>query len=77
MIEKKIDKLRQYIAAGDQIKAISLASKFPRLGDIRDAVLDAQMAVTNPRFARQIGKCPDSLIARGWAAICAQYTART
>lgn len=54
-------------------KAVSIAAKFPRLGAIRGAVLDAQMAYNNPAFCRAIKKDPDALIAAGIAAIEAQY----
>ena len=71
--QRKIDQLRAHMAAGDWQKAISLAAKFPRLGAIRDAVLDAHMAITNPRFTVQIRKDPAALIAAGKAALIAEY----
>lgn len=72
----KIEQLRACMAAGDWRAAISIAAKFPRLGAIRGAVLDAQMAFTNPRFAQQIGKNPEALIDAGRAALVAQYAPR-
>ena len=72
----KIEQLREYMAAEDWRSAMRMASKFPRLGTIRGAVLDAQMAFTNPRFAEQIGKNPQVLIEAGRAALVAQYAPR-
>lgn len=63
---KKIDILRGYIANGEWRKAISLASKFPRLGEAREAILQAQMAYTNPAFCLQIKKDPNLLIEQGF-----------
>lgn len=70
---KKIDQLRAHMAAGEWQQAISLAAKFPRLGSIRAAVLDAHMAFTNPRFCAGIRKDPAQLIAAGQAALIAEY----
>lgn len=70
---KKIDVLRGYMTSGDWKKAISLAAKFPRLGAIRNTILDAQMAYTNPRFVMQIGKDPNALISAGIAALQEKY----
>jgi hypothetical protein len=69
----KISQLRDMMDAGEWRKAISMAAKFPRLGAHRAAILDAQLAYTNPRFARQIGKDPEALIAAGQAALRAAY----
>lgn len=69
----KISTLRDAAHSGDWNKAIAIAAKFPRLGSIRGAVLDARMAITNPRFAKQLGKDPEALIQRGIEAIRAEY----
>jgi hypothetical protein len=58
-MERKIDKLRQAMSQEDWRKAVSIASKFPRLGSIRGIILDGQMAYTNPRFMKQIRKDPE------------------
>lgn len=73
MKEKKIDILRAEMNAQNWRKAISVAVKFPRLGGIRDAVHDAHLAYTNPRFIVQIGKQPSDLIEQGKAALITQY----
>lgn len=74
--ETKISQLRRLMAADDWRRAVSLASKFPRLGDHRGAILDAQMAFTNPRFAQQIGKNPEAMIEAGRAALIAAYASK-
>ncbi len=70
----KLDTLRAAAIAGDWRTAVAIAARFPRLGAIRGAVLDAHMAYTNPRFLRQIGRCPDAAIAAGRSAIIAAYS---
>lgn len=71
---KKIDVLRAHIAAQDWRKAVSLAAKFPRLGDEKEVITRAQTAFINPGFLRQIGKDPESCIEAGKAAIMRRYS---
>jgi hypothetical protein len=59
--------------AGNWQAAIRLAARLPRLDIHRGAILDAHMAYTNPRFAKQIGKDIDALIAGGKAALIARF----
>lgn len=72
-MKTKLSILKEHAAAGNWRKAVSIAAKFPRLGDHRAAILDAQLAYTNPRFVAQIGKDPAALIAAGIAAIKVAY----
>lgn len=72
-MKTKISVLREHMAAGQWQQAISLASRFPRLGEHRNAILDAQGAYTNPRFLVQLGKDPEQLIAGGRAALLARF----
>lgn len=69
----KISILREHMDAGDWRGAIRIAARFPRLGEYRGPILDAQMAYTNPRFALQIGKDPEVLISNGIAALISAY----
>ncbi len=69
----KLSILQEYMTAGEWRRAISLAAKFPRLGAIRGAVLDAQMAFTNPRFTVQIGKDVAACIEQGKSALIHAY----
>lgn len=71
---KKIDVLRAHIAAQDWRKAVSLAAKFPRLGDEKEVITRAQTAFINPGFLRQIGKDPERCIEAGKAAIMRRYS---
>lgn len=61
------------MAAGNWKRAISLASKLPRLDRHRNAILDAQGAYQNARFYVQIGKDPDTLIASGRLALIQRF----
>ena len=72
-MQTKLETLKQAAAANDWRQAIAIAARFPRLGAIRDAVLDAHMAFTNPRFLQQIKRDPDACIAAGRSAIIAAY----
>ena len=68
-METKASKLRAAMAAGDWKKAISIASKFPRLGKHKRAITLGQDAIHNPRFLRQIGKDPEKVISDAKAAL--------
>ena len=72
-MKTKLSALKESAASGDWKKAISIASKFPRLGEHRNAILDAQVAYTNPRFLVQIGKNVDACIEAGKSALIAAY----
>jgi len=50
MTERKTDILKQIMAAGDWPGALSLASKFPRLGEHKVAITRDHGAITNPGF---------------------------
>jgi len=69
----KLSMLKDAAARDDWRTAIAIAARFPRLGEIRGAVLDAHTAYTNPRFLAQIGRCPDACIAAGRAALISAY----
>jgi len=62
-MENKSDKIRAALANGDTRKAISLASKFFDRSDETQLYKQAQAAIGNPGFYRQIGKDPDAIIA--------------
>ena len=72
-METKLDLLKNAAARNDWRGAIAIAARFPRLGVIRGAVLDAHTAYTNPRFLSQVGRCPDACIAAGRSALIAAY----
>ena len=76
-MDTKLSQVLKALAANDFKKAISLAAKFPRLGNERNAILDAHMAFTNPRFASQLGKDLEQLKLNGIAALRAKYIRET
>lgn len=75
-VETKLKKLKDAAECGDWRKAISIAARFPRLGEHRGAILDAQSAYTNPAFMAQIGRDPDACIRAGMSALIAAYGIR-
>ena len=72
-METKLSKLKAAAINKDWQKAIAIAARFPRLGNIRAQVLDAHMAYTNPRFAVQIGKNIEFCIENGKSALMDAY----
>jgi len=74
-METKISILRAHMSKGEWPKAIALAAKFPRLGKHRNAILDAQLALTNPNFILGIKKDPQQLIEAGKTALIEAYAA--
>ena len=72
-MQTKLSTLETAFFAGDFKKAIAIAAKFPRLGEHRNAILDAHMAFTNPRFLRQVGRDVDACIEAGKSALIAAY----
>ncbi len=69
----KLQKLRDLLAKGDDIGALRIAAKFPRLGDAKEAITRAWAAHTNPDFYREIGQDPAALVAAGVRAVRARY----
>jgi hypothetical protein len=55
-MQTKLQTLKDAANSGDWQKAIAIAAKFPRLGSYKNAILDAHVAYTNPRWAIQFGK---------------------
>ena len=69
----KLDTLKTAAAAGDWQTAFSIAARFPRLGAHRNAILDAHMAFTNPRFLAQVRRDPAACIEAGKLALIDAY----
>lgn len=72
---RKIDELRALMAAGDWRSALSLASKFARLGKHEKEIRAGHEAMQRPEFQRQLGRDPDKAIAAGIAALKERYDA--
>lgn len=70
----KISILREHMAAGKWQKAISIAAKFPRLGEHKETILRAHGAYTNPHFYAQIGKDLEALKEAGRIALLEKYS---
>ena len=70
---KKIDLLKAAMEAEDWKKALSIASKFPRLGEYKSVIVRAHEAFTNARFYSQLGFDPNSLIQEGIQALQIRY----
>lgn len=73
-MKKKIDILRNHMAANEWQKAISLAAKFPRLGTHKEAITRAHAAYTNPRFLIQIGRDIEECKKLGIVALVSTYS---
>jgi hypothetical protein len=64
-METKLSIVKKHMASNNWQEAIRLASKFPQLGNERAAILDANLAYTNPRFMMQIKKDLNALKENG------------
>ncbi len=69
----KLDKIKEAFKSKDFNKAISIASKFPRLGKEKDAIKLAQDCIINPSFYRQLGYSIEDKIKEGIDAIAKKY----
>lgn len=73
MSERKIDRLRALMVAEDWPAALSLAAKFPRLGEHEERITRGDAACKRPDFYRQIKRDPAALVADGIAALRERY----
>ena len=72
-MQTKLSQVQAAFNAGDFTKAIRIAAKFQDLGAQRNAILDAHLAITNPRWMRGIGKDIEQSIAAGVKALSIRY----
>ena len=72
-METKLSIVKRHMGAGEWQAAIRIAARFPRLGEHRNAILDAHGAYTNPRFFAQIGKDIEALKASGQRALLDRF----
>ena len=72
-MQTKLSILKNHASTGDWKRAIAIAAKFHDLGEQRNAILDAHIALTNPRWTRGLGKNVDAVISAGILALCARY----
>jgi hypothetical protein len=73
IMDTKLSAIKQAAAKNHWRKAIAIAAKFPQLGEQRNAILDAHLAFTNPRWIAGLGKDIDACIDGGVAALRARY----
>lgn len=69
----KLAKLRTAWDAGDRLRALAIAARFPRLGAERDAILRGWAAHTHPDFYAQMGEDPAAMIEAAYAALAERY----
>lgn len=69
-MKKKIDILREFMAAEAWHQALRLAASWP---DARPATRKAWEAAARPEFQRQLGRDPDALIEAGKAELMARF----
>jgi hypothetical protein len=73
----KLSRLLELLAAGDEVGALAIAARFPRLGvEERVIIMRAHNAILRPGFYRELGLDPDELRAAGVAALRAKYVER-
>lgn len=72
-MDTKLNTLKNAAHAGDWQKAVAIAAKFPRLGEARNAVLDAHTAYTNPRWSAGLGHDVEELKRLGKAALVRRF----
>lgn len=65
----KLSQIRAALAAGDNLRALSIAAKFPRLGEQKSRITRGHAAAQSPAFYRELGHDPDALVADAIAAM--------
>ena len=73
-MKTKLETLKTAYAEKNFKKAIGIAAKFPDLGKERNAILDAHLAFTNPRWVTGLGKSVEACIESGVAALRSRYS---
>ena len=69
----KLEQIKMAYQAGNFEQAIRIAAKFPDLGAQRNAILDAHLAITNPRWMLGLGKDIEQSINAGIQALALRY----
>jgi len=72
-MQTKLSQVKAAFDAGNFAKAIRIASKFQDLGTQRNAILDANLAITNPRWMLGLGKDIEQSIDAGIKALALRY----
>lgn len=69
----KSDKIKAALISGDKVRAISIASKFFDRSEDTRLYQQAQAAIGNPGFYRQIGKDPEAIMDAAVAALSQRF----
>ena len=72
-MQTKTSVLKDYMQAGEWDKALSLAAKFPQLGEHKDAIVRGHEANVHSSFYAQLGKNPDQMRSAGIEALKQRY----
>ena len=72
-MQTKLSQVKAAYTTGDYRTALSIAAKFHDLGAHRNAILDAHLAITNPRWMDGLGKNIEQAIANGVDALRIRY----
>ncbi|MBT3923196.1 MAG: hypothetical protein HOF21_11540 [Nitrospina sp.] len=72
-METKLSKLKKLMAKDDWKRALSIASKFPRLGEHKSDIQRGHQAYVNPRSYEQLGFDITELQDKGRKALIARY----
>ncbi len=73
-MQTKLSQVKEAYLQGNYKKALQIASKFHDLGTQRSAILDAHLALTNPRWMLGLGKDIEQSIAAGVEALRIRYS---
>jgi hypothetical protein len=72
-MKTKLQTLKDAYNAGDYRKALSIAAKFPRLGEEKDLIVTAHECLTNPSFYKQMGYDTNKCVNNGIIALANKY----
>jgi hypothetical protein len=73
-MQTKLSQVKDASQTGDVAKAIRIAAKFQDLGAHRNAILDAHLAITNPRWMLGLGRDIQATIQAGADALRIRYS---
>jgi hypothetical protein len=72
-MQTKISLLKNYIAQEKWLEALRLASRFPRLGEHKSAIIRGYEAWVHPDFYQQLGFDVSAIITEGKKALLERY----
>jgi hypothetical protein len=73
----KTDKLRTALAAGDRIGALRIAARFFDCSDDTMIFKRGMDAHNHPEFYRQLGRCPEKIVADALALLAERFGSST